>query len=150
MAVRTIAQSIEIQAPRERVWDVLLQDDSYRQWTADFSPGSYAETDWQAGSKAVFRDESGAGLVGRIVTSERPERLDIEYDGLLVDGRDDVESSDATEMKGAHETYRLTERGDTTVLDIESGMSEAHYDGMNEAWVRALRKVKELAESRAH
>ena len=26
-------------------------------------------------------------------------------------------------------------------------MGEAYYDDMNEAWVRALRKVKELAES---
>ena len=109
--------------------------------------GSYAETDWQAGSKVAFRDPNGTGVIGRIVTSERPECLDIEYDGLLVDGRDDFESADAIEMKGAHETYRLTEQGGNTLLAIESGMSEAYCDQMNEAWVRALRKVKELAES---
>lgn len=147
MAVRTIAQSIEIQAPRERVWDVLVQDETYRQWAAEFMPGSYAETDWQAGSKAAFRDSRGSGVIGRIVTSERPEYLDIEYDGLLVNDREDLESSDAIEMKGAHETYRLTEQSGTTHLAIESGMSEAYYADMNEAWVRALRKVKELAES---
>ena len=95
MAVRTIAQSIEMQAPRERVWDVLVQDETYRQWAAEFMPGSYAETDWQAGSKVAFRDPNGTGVIGRIVTSERPECLDIEYDGLLVDGRDDIESADA-------------------------------------------------------
>ena len=95
MAVRTIAQSIEMQAPRERVWDVLVQDETYRQWAAGFMPGSYAETDWQAGSKVAFRDPNGTGVIGRIVTSERPECLDIEYDGLLVDGRDDIESADA-------------------------------------------------------
>lgn len=147
MAVRTIAQSIEIKAPRERVWDVLVQDETFREWAAEFMPGSSAETDWQAGSKAVFQDASGSGVIGRIVTSDWPECIDIEYDGLLVEGREDFQSPEATEMKDAHETYRLTEQGGTTLLAIESDMSEAYYAGMSEAWERALRKVKELAES---
>ena len=147
MAVRTIKQSIEIAAPRERVWDVLLQDDTYRQWTAEFIEGSYAETDWQPGSKAVFRDPAGNGMIGRIVASERPERVDIEYDGLLVAGREDYDSPEAREIKGARETYRLIEQGGSTRLTVESGMAEPYYAEMSEAWVRALDKAKALAEA---
>ena len=43
--------TIDINAPREKVWDVLWQDDSYRKWTSVFSEGSHAETDWKKGSK---------------------------------------------------------------------------------------------------
>lgn len=73
----------------------------------------------------MFRDPNGSGVIRRIVTSEWPECIDIEYDGLLVDGREDSESSEATEMKGIHESYRLTEQGGNTLLAIQSGMSEA-------------------------
>ena len=38
---------ITIDAPREKVWDVLWSDDTYREWTSVFSPGSRAETDWR-------------------------------------------------------------------------------------------------------
>ena len=41
--------SININAPREKVWDVLLGEKTYPQWTSVFSPDSIstAETDWQ-------------------------------------------------------------------------------------------------------
>ena len=32
-----------IDAPKEKVWDVLWNDETYRQWTTPFSEGSYAE-----------------------------------------------------------------------------------------------------------
>ena len=37
--------SIDINAPKEKVWNVLWDDDSYRKWTSAFAEGSYAKTD---------------------------------------------------------------------------------------------------------
>ena len=37
--------SIGIAALRETVWEILLDDATYRQWTAVFAEGSYAEGD---------------------------------------------------------------------------------------------------------
>lgn len=147
MATRTIKQSIEIAAPRERVWDVLLQDETYRQWTSELMEGSYAETDWQAGSKALFLDPARNGMIGRIVTSDRPQVIDIEYDGTMVAGQEDYDSHEAQEIKGGRETYRLSEHDGTTKLDVQSDMGEAYYEEMSQAWVRALDKVKALAEA---
>ena len=147
MSVRTIEQTIEIAAPRERVWDVMLQDETFRQWTAEFMEGSYAETDWQQGSRAVFRDPAGNGMVGHIVASVRPELVDIEYDGILVEGREDHDSAEARATKGTHEVYRFTERDGRTQLSIRADMAEAYYEGMAEAWGRALDRLKGLAES---
>lgn len=146
--MRTIEQRIEIAAPRERVWDVLLEDETFRQWTSAFMEGSFAETDWRAGSPVRFLDPAGMGIVGHIVVSDRPERLEIEYDGVLLEGKEDYDGDEARQWKGARETYQLSERGGRTTLSVTSDMVDDHYDGMSEAWVRALEKVRALAESR--
>ncbi|MEX0968196.1 MAG: hypothetical protein WD077_13225 [Bacteroidia bacterium] len=51
MTLQTIRKSIGINAPKEKVWNVLLQDETYRIWTSAFEPTSYAVTDWKEGSK---------------------------------------------------------------------------------------------------
>ena len=147
MGTRTITKSIDIDASPERVWDVLLDDATYRQWTAEFMAGSYAETDWQEGSTVRFLDPSGSGLLAHIAASRHPELVDIEYDGLVADGKDDTESDHAREYRGSRETYRLTRTPSGTHLDISADMAEQYYDDMVAAWDRALAKAKALAEA---
>jgi len=147
MGTRTITKSIDIDASPERVWDVLLDDATYRQWTAEFMAGSYAETDWQEGSTVRFLDPSGSGLLAHIAASRHPELVDIEYDGLVADGKDDTESDHAREYRGSRETYRLSRTPSGTHLDISADMAEQYYDDMVAAWDRALAKAKALAEA---
>lgn len=45
--------SIKINAPREKVYKMMLEDESYRKWTEAFYPGSYAETDWKKGKQSA-------------------------------------------------------------------------------------------------
>ena len=101
MGTRTITKAIDVDAPPGRVWDVLLDDATYRQWTAEFMAGSYAETDWQEGSTVRFLDPSGSGMLGHIVASRHPELVDIEFDGVVADGKDDTESDQGREFRGS-------------------------------------------------
>lgn len=48
--------NVEINASKEKVWDVLLGKETYPQWTKTFSEDSNVITDWQKGSKALFHD----------------------------------------------------------------------------------------------
>ena len=148
MATRPIEKEIDVDAPRERVWEVLTGDVTYRQWTAPFADGSYAETDWQEGSSVRFLGPEGTGLVGRVLASRCPEFLDIEYTGVVGGGGEDTESEQARLWSGTHETYRLAEAGGGTLLAISAPMEDAYYDDMVKAWDRALVRVKELAETR--
>ncbi|MFC5382616.1 SRPBCC family protein [Aquipuribacter nitratireducens] len=148
MSTRPIEKQIDVEAPRERVWEVLTADATYRQWTAEFAEGSFAETDWQEGSSVRFLGPEGTGLVGRIAASRRPELLDVEYTGVVSGGGDDTESEEARLWSGTHETYRLADAGGGTHLMISAPMEDAYYDDMVAAWERALARVKELAEAR--
>jgi uncharacterized protein YndB with AHSA1/START domain len=146
MEKKTIRKSVEVNAPGADVWAVLLNDNFTRIWYGEFSEGAYAETDWQQGSKVVFKDESGSGMVGKVVVNQPEEILSVEYQGLLMAGQEDYESADAQAVKGGRETYRLSDNGGRTLLAIEADMGEAFFDDMSVAWDRALQKIKELAE----
>lgn len=148
MATRPIEKQIDVDAPPERVWEVLTGDATYRRWTAAFAEGSYAETDWLEGSSVRFLGPDGTGLLGRVVASRRPELLDVEYTGVVGGGHDDTGSDEARLWSGTHETYRLTEVGGGTHLSISAPMADPWYDDMVVAWDQALAVVKELAEAR--
>ncbi len=145
--MKVIRKSIEIEAPEKKIWDVLIQDHYSRDWMAIFSPGSHALTDWQAGSKVIFTDGSGSGIIGRIIANDPTELLSIEYDGVLTDNKEDFESEEAQVFKGAREIYRLTQKDGKTVLDIESDMTEGFFDTMSKAWDEAMPRIKYLAEN---
>lgn len=147
MAIKKISKTIHINAPREKVWDVMLSDATYEEWTKPFAEGSAVETDWKEGSKILFLDGKGSGMVGRITKSVRPETVVFEMDGFIADGKEDYDSPGAKEVKGETETYRFEEMDGGTHVYVETGMTEQYYDAMDQAWDKALVKVKEMAEA---
>lgn len=144
--MKTIKKSIEIKAPKNKVWDVLVQDQYTKKWYSEFSEGSHAETDWKVGSKAVFTDTTGGGMVAKVVENKPGEALSLEYEGVVVKGKEDYESEEAKKYKGGHENYKLTGKDGTTQLAIESDMTEDMFESMSESWEKALQKIKVLSE----
>lgn len=138
--------SIKISASKERVWNVLFDDDSYREWTSVFAPGSYAETDWKEGSKALFLDGKGNGMVSRIAKSQPNHFLSIEHLGILKDGVEDFTSDEVKSWGGSKENYTLTGNDNATELKVEMDSADEFKDYFSETWPKALDKVKELSE----
>ena len=136
-----------INVPREKVWSVLLDDATYREWTADFMEGSYAVTDWQKGSKALFLGPGGKdGMVSRIAENLPNEFLSIEHLGEVKDGVEDTTSEKVQQWAGAHENYTLKDVDGQTELLIDCDMADDYVEMFNEMWPKALDKVKEIAE----
>jgi len=144
--------NIEINAPREKVWEVLFGEKTYPMWTTVFSEGSKAETDWQKGSKALFIDDSNRGMVSRIADNVPNEYMSIEHLGMYDNGVEDYESEHVKMWAGAKENYTLTDLGGKTNLHIFMEMNESEknkqmIDMFAGMWPKALAKVKELAET---
>lgn len=147
MEKQTIKKSIEINTSKEKVWDVLLNDKFTKIWYAEFSEGSHAETDWKVGSKAIFTDNSKEGLVGKVIVNKPNEVISVEYQGTVIDGKEDYESDVSKNVKGGLETYRLSEKDGVTYLSIECDMAPELFESMSLLWEKALQKVKELSET---
>lgn len=149
--MQKIHQTIFINAPREKVWDVMLADATYREWTAAFHPGSYFRGAWETGAKMLFlgpNPETGGegGMVSQIAEARRPEFVSIEHLGLYGDGKEITEGPEVEGWKGAFENYTFAEKDGGTELAIDLDIKEDFVEFMQKAWGEALAKLKELAE----
>ena len=138
--------STTINAPKEKVWRVMLEDPTYRQWTSAFHEGSYAVTDWKAGSKALFLIPEGHGMVSRIAAHRPNEFLSIEHLGEVKNGVEDTTSEAVKSWEGAHENYTLKETNGVSTLTVDMDMGEDFKKFFQETWPKALRKLKDLSE----
>jgi hypothetical protein len=146
-----LRKSIVINAPRERVWDVMLSDGTYRQWTSAFHAGSYYKGDWSQGSKILFLgpnpDGSGdRGMVSRIRENRTHEFISIEHLGIVQDGVEDTESPEAKKWAPAFEDYIFAERNGGTELTIEMDIEENARQTFESMWDDALNRLKSIAE----
>lgn len=144
--MKTQEYEIIIDAPAKKVWDVLLGKESYPIWTSAFSPTSQVETDWQEGSKALFLDGSGQGMVSEIAANKPYEYISIRHLGTYKDGVEYTGNEKENEWAGAMENYILQESNGNTRLLIELDVVDEYQKHMDEMWPLALQKVKELAE----
>ena len=133
LEIQTIKKSIDINASKEKVGEVLLLNKYTLRWYAAFSPGSHAETDWQIGSNAIFKDNSNEGIVGAIVVNRPAEVISIEYQGVVSKGQEDYDSDFAQAIKGCRETYRLLNKDGLTQFAINVNMGAEYFDMMSAA-----------------
>lgn len=137
----TLEFSVQIHAPRERVWKVLWSDEGYRNWTAAFTEGSYAESDWQQGSPIRFLSPGGNGMFGIIQEMVPHETMVFEHQGEVRDG---VEQK--MDWAGARERYYLQEAAGGTELRVVLDINEEHREYFEKTFPLALEKVRQLSE----
>jgi hypothetical protein len=141
--------TITINAPKEKLWNTLWNDATYREWTSAFSEGSRAETDWKKGSKVLFLDKKNMGMVSTIAENIPNEFMSIKHLGIYKDGIEDTDSEEARKWAGSFENYALRHVNGETELLVTMGGAEIpkeFEDYFANTWPVALKKLKELAE----
>jgi len=144
--------SIFIDAPKEKVWDTMLGDSTYREWTAAFNPGSYYKGNWEKGSKMLFLgpDPQGGGEGGMVSVVKENRIYDfisVEHLGIVKDGVEDTESLEAKKWSPAFENYTFVEKDGGTELLVDMEFEGDEYKAMfEEMWPKALQSLKELSE----
>lgn len=153
MQKQTIHFSIAINAPKAKVWDTMLQDATYRQWTAPFNPGgtSWYEGDWTQGSKILFVGTGEKGRLDGMVSRVREVRLhdfvSIEHVGVVQDGKEDTTSDIAKQFAPAFENYTFIEKDGATEVQVDMETVEEHKAMFETSWPKALQQLKQLAEA---
>jgi uncharacterized protein YndB with AHSA1/START domain len=139
--------STNIDAPREKVWNVLWNDATYRQWTSVFCEGSYADTDWKEGSKALFLGPGGDGMFSTIAKSIPNEFMSIRHLGEIKNGIEQPIDEKTSQWSGAMENYTLSGDDGSTTLTVDIDVVDEHFPFINDVFPKALDKVKAIAEN---
>jgi len=142
-----VVDDIDIDAPAERVWDVLTQP----AFTQQYLFGCVPESDWKRGSPLLWKGAADGHLYvkGCVVAIDPPRRL--EYTVLGADMRlADVPENYLTivctvEARGEGTANLRLSMGDFNAV----GEGRKRYDETiaGGGWVPMLKKMKELAES---
>lgn len=144
--MKKIHFSTLIGARAETVWNVMLGQETYRDWAAEFAEGCYYEGSFEEGEKVRFLAPDGQGMVSRIATSRPPAYLSIEHLGFIKDGIEDTTSEAVRAWAPAYESYAFREVDGATEVSIELDVSEDWEEFMNKTWPKALARLKDLCE----
>lgn len=150
--MKKIHFEITINAKPEQVWDAIVNDEKYREWTSVFQAGSYFEGGWNKGDKIEFLalNEKGEkeGMYSEIAESTKPSFISIRHLGTILGGKKDAESEEAKKWAPAYENYTLTQQGETTKFEVDADADEGFYEMFKDMWPEALQKLKQVAEKK--
>ena len=145
--MKKIHLEITINASPETVWNVMLEDNTYRKWTSAFAEGSYYKGSWKQGEKMLFLDPEGTGMVSVIAELRPHELISLKHKGIIQDGIEDTESEDAKKWAPAFENYTFEEVNGKTKLTIDMDILDEFEEMFTEMWKNALKKLKILSEN---
>ena len=148
---RTLEFTIDIQAPRARVWDAMLGPETYKRWTAPFCDGSYYTGSWEQGSPIRFLTPAGEGMVAEIAENRPHEFVSIRHLGAIErGGAEDVSSDKVRSWAPAYENYAFADMpGGGTRVRVSVDSLPDYVEFMQQTFPRALQALKALCEERA-
>lgn len=149
--MQTLHLTAFINAAPKKVWDTMLSDAGYRQWTKAFSPVSYYKGEWKEGTMIHFlgTDAEGkneGGMISRVKTVKPYELVAVEHIGMIMDGKEDTTSDTVKKWQGVIEQYTFIEKNGGTELVIDMDISDEEKQMLEGMWEKALEMLKELAE----
>jgi uncharacterized protein YndB with AHSA1/START domain len=139
-----------IKAPALEVYNKMLGEKTYQEWTKEFNPTSRFIGSWDKGSKILFvgTGENGelGGMVSRIKENIPGKFVSIEHLGILKGDKEIMEGPEVDGWAGCLENYTFTENNGTTNLKVDCDANKDFKDYFSETWPKALDKLKSIVE----
>lgn len=118
--METLSYETVIDAPKQKVWDILWNPETYSEWTKYFGAGSVMKSDWKVGGKTYFLNAQGEGMVSTIDSMDEPNQIVFKHLGMVdKDGHEDTQSKEVMEWNGSFEKYFLIDFDGKTKLHAE-------------------------------
>lgn len=149
--MKNITLSVDINAPREKVWSCIVKVEKYNAWAAAFQEGSTFEGGWNTGDAIHFigHNEKGEkeGMVSEIAENRYPEYMSIRHLGFIQNGIEDTTSDAIKAWAPSYENYTLEAIDtETTRFTVDMQAMDDFYEMFMTLWPKALAKLKEVAE----
>lgn len=147
-ALETMHFELYINAPVDKVYETMLSEKTYREWTSAFNPTSHFVGSWEKGSTIHFlgTDENGEmGMISRIKENIPNKFVSIEHFGLIQNGKE-ITSGPEVENWSGLENYTFTEVNCHTMLAIDVDTNIEYKAYFEQTWPQALKKLKEICE----
>jgi len=136
--------TVEINAAKERVWDTLWQDETFRQWASIIDPETYMVGELKEGNEVQFiSSDSGYGVTSLIEKLTPGEFLLLRHSA---DTQEDGKQERAQEWTGGAESYSLAEKDGTTTLTAAFDVPPEQEEYFRVNYPKALERIKVLAE----
>ena len=148
--MKKLNYQIDIQAPKEKVFENMIGKDTFKQWTAEFNPTSDFEGSWNKGDKILFTGEhegKRGGMVAEIAENIPNAYISIRHLGVLEGDKEIMSRPEVEGWAGALENYSFEENNGVTTVKVDVDTNGDHIDYFNESWPKALNKLKEIIEN---
>lgn len=135
--------SVDIKAEKAKIWKVLWNENSYRDWASVFFEGSYAvSNNWEEGSKVLFLVPDQSGIYSTIEVHIPNKTIKFKHIGNVLKGKEQLVDEDAKKWCGATEIYTLIEGIGYNTLTVEIDVLNEHLDFMTSTFPKALERIK--------
>jgi hypothetical protein len=138
--------SVEIKASRERVWNTLWEDKTFRDWANIVDEGTYMVGEMKEGNEVQFISSiSGYGVTSLIEKLTLNESVSFRQ---IADTKDSGEREREKEWTGGAESYSLAENDGVTTLTVNIDVPPGQEETFRVRFPKALERVKILAEKK--
>ncbi len=143
-AMKELQFTIEIHTLKEKVWDTLWRDETFREWADIIDPGTYMVGELQQGNEVQFISaENGYGVTSLVEKLTPNEFLLLRHQA---DTQDSGKRERENEWTGGTESYSLTEKDGLTTLSVAFDVPLEMEEYFQINYPKALEQVRELAE----
>jgi hypothetical protein len=133
--------SIEIKATKEKVWNTLWDDNTFRDWANNIDEGMYMIGIMEEGNEVQFLSPTGYGVTSLIKKLAKNQFVSFRH---MADTNDS--GLREKEWTGGEESYSLKECDGITTLTVALDTPPEQVENFNNSLPKALKRIKELAE----
>lgn len=141
---------ININADPEKVYNIMLADRTYSEWTSAFNPTSRFMGSWEKGSKILFIGTDDEGKVGGMVSQIREnipgKYVGIDHVGVIQGDKEITSGPEVEEWAGVSENYTFAEINGGTLLSVDMGTNDEFEEYFLETYPKALNILKAICE----
>lgn len=138
--------SIEIKTPKEKVWNTLWEDATFRDWASIIDEGTYMKGELKEGNEVQFISSASGYGVTSLVEKLVPNNFVLFRHS--VDTKESGEQERENEWTGGAESYSLTEKDGGTTLTVELDVPPGQEETFKIRQPKALERIKVLAEKK--